>query len=82
MDACSRFNANFDVADPDWPTKTEFGVVNMSVGWLMNVDKDWVVLAGELSEDLRPRDIMNIPTSIVLEIQELMDKEVPDGSNS
>jgi hypothetical protein len=82
MDACSRFSANFDVADPDWPSKTEFGVVNMSVGWLMEANKDWVVLAGELSEDLRPRDIMNIPTAIVLEMAEILPKEVQDGTNS
>ena len=68
MDACGGTNPKFNVSDSGWVDKTQFGIINTTVGYLMLCDEDWVVTAAELSEGNHPRDITEIPTAIVLEI--------------
>lgn len=74
MDACSRFNANFNVVDPNWAENTAFGVINQTIGWLMSTNEKWTIVAGELDDNGYPRGITEIPTSIVLEIEILRSK--------
>lgn len=74
MDACARFNANFDVVNPSWPENTAFGIVNQTIGWLMTTNKKWTIIAGELDEAGYPRGITEVPTSLVLEIEVLRSK--------
>lgn len=74
MDACSRFNANFNVIDPDWVENTSFGVINQTIGWLMTMNEKWTIIAGELDCGGYPRGLTEIPTSIVLEVEILRSK--------
>ena len=73
MDACQTFRPAFNPSDPTWPDSNPnaFGVVNQTVGFLLSHNKDWVIVGGEVDENGQPRDITDIPTGIVLEIEEL-----------
>lgn len=71
MDACSSFHPSFDIGNPNWDSESAFGIVNQTVGYVLCANKDWYILAAELDQDGRPRDIMNIPTNWVLEVLEL-----------
>lgn len=74
MDACARFNPNFNVIQPDWAERGNFGVINQTIGWLMSSNPSWTILAAELDDAGYPRGITEIPTSIVLEIEILRSK--------
>jgi len=74
MDACARFNPNFNVINPNWSEGSQFGIVNQTLGWLMSTNEKWTIIAGELDENGYPRGITEVPTSIVLEIEILRSK--------
>lgn len=74
MDACSRFNPNFNVVDPNWAKNSNFGVINQTIGWLMELNDQWTIIANELDCSGYPRGIVEVPTSIVLEIEVLRSK--------
>ena len=74
MDACSRFNANFNIVDPNWAENSNFGVINQTIGWLMTLNDKWTIVADELDAEGYPRGLVEIPTSIVLEVEILRSK--------
>ncbi len=73
MDACHATAARFDLKNPNWDTQGTFGVINQTVGWLLTKNEKWVVLAMEIDEYGYVRDVTDIPTSIVLNIEILKD---------
>lgn len=68
MDACGGLQPRFNIDDSEWFNKTEFGVINSTVGWLLLYNDSWVVVCGELSDTNQPREITEVPTKIVLQI--------------
>lgn len=71
MDACGGMRPRFEIRDSDWANKAEFGVINTTVGFLLLLDEDWCVTASEICEGGDPRDITEVPTCIVLEVNVL-----------
>lgn len=71
MDACHGANPRFNLNDPDWDTKGTFGVINQTVGFLLAKNEKWVIISMELCEAGYARDVTEIPTAIVLKIEEL-----------
>ncbi len=71
MDACHCTNPRFNLNDPDWDKTGTFGVINQTVGWLLNMNEKWVVVSMELCEAGYARDVTEIPTCLVLKIEEL-----------
>lgn len=73
MDACGGVRPRVDLNNPNWPEddKDNIGIINQTVGYLLLYNKDWCIVAAEMSEDGSPRDITDVPSSIVLAIEEL-----------
>jgi hypothetical protein len=73
MDACMTMIPSFNIKDPNWVSdKRAFGIVNQTVGHLLKYDNEWCITASELDENGHPRDVTDIPSSLVLEIEELV----------
>lgn len=71
MDACGRTRPTFSLENKDWPEEAAFGIVNQTVGWLLSYNRDWTVVSAEVDEYGQVRDLTEIPTAIVLEIEVL-----------
>lgn len=73
MDACGGLNPRVGYTNPNWPKDDadSIGIINQTVGYLMLYSKDWCIVAAEMSEAGNPRDITDVPTSLVLAVQEL-----------
>lgn len=72
LDACGGSTPRFNINDSNWAQTTEFGVINQSVGYLLLMDEDFTVLAAEISEAHEVRDITEIPTATVLNVETLV----------
>jgi hypothetical protein len=73
MDACGGLRPRVDLSNPNWPTddSDNIGVINQTTGYLLLYNKDWCIIAAEMSEDGSPRDITDVPSVLVLAVEEL-----------
>ena len=67
MDACAKHGPLW--VDGSWEGKYTNGNIQYSVGFLMKRDERFVTLAQDFGEGGVARDLMDIPTAIVLEMK-------------
>ena len=73
MDACGGLRPRVNLANTNWPTddKDNIGIINQTVGYLLLYNKHWCLVAPEMSEQGEPRDITDVPSVLVLAVEEL-----------
>lgn len=70
LDACQKFATEYNTDDLLWELTAELGVVNISTGWLLLLNEDFIVISNEISEVPGPsRGVFEIPTALILEVE-------------
>lgn len=78
MDACGGLRPRVNLANTNWPTDDadSIGIINQTVGYLLLYNKDWCIVAAEMSEQGEPRDITDVPSVLVLAVEELAEEVI------